>query len=403
MSSEVDNSTTLDRDVEAQQDVMIRFMEDVLSSIGGRESCSENEKRLGDRVGDAWERLNFEVRREPFYCHPAAFLSVLPIGALIYAAAVTIYMFNPVLGGIVGMLFALTAVLETLNYRRIVDWLFPKKQGINVAGIIRSRSEPKRRVIVNAHLDSAYEFLLWYYLGNWANLLLIIIILCAPIPIVGALLAITGWGGDAAVICMGWVGVGSLPLVLCLLFFRSKTPVPGAMDDLAGVAVLIGLGELIAHGEGLDSTEVVLLGSSSEEAGLRGAMHWAETHRKENADIPSYAIVVDNIYDERYLCVVERELLPGTRHDKNLVELAHRVAHERNLKIKSVVIPFGASDATAFTRNGVRATSLLAQDTSKLVFNYHTRHDTLDNVRPVSLSVTLQVVRDMIAALDRGA
>jgi len=48
------------------------------------------------------------------------------------------------------------------------------------------------------------------------------------------------------------------------------------------------------------------------------------------------------------------------------------------------------------------ATCLLAQDTSKLVFNYHTRHDTLDNVRPRSLSVMLQMVKDMIAELDRG-
>ena len=396
------NSTSIDTDVEAQQDVMIQFMDDVLTNIGGRESCSDDEKRLGDRVGDAWERLNFEVRREPFYCHPAAFLSVLPIGALVYAAAVTIYMFNPVFGGILGMLFVLSVVLETLNYRRVLDPLFQKKQGVNVAGVIRSRSERKRRVIVNAHLDSAYEFTLWYYLGNWANLLLIIIILCSPIPTIGALLAITGWSGDASVISMGWVGVGSLPLVLCLLFFRSKTPVPGAMDDLAGVAVLLGLGKLIAHGEGLDSTEVVLLGSSSEEAGLRGALHWAETHRLKNADIPTYAIVVDNIYDERYLRVVEREILPGTRHDPELVELARRVAHDRDLQITSIAIPFGASDATAFTRNGVRATCLLAQDTSKLVFNYHTRHDILDNVRPRSLTVMLQVVKDMIAALDRG-
>jgi hypothetical protein len=82
MSSAAPNTEpTLDADVEAQQDIMIQFMDDVLSSIGGREACSHDEKRLGDRIGDAWERLGFEVRREPFACHPAAVFWLFGVGA----------------------------------------------------------------------------------------------------------------------------------------------------------------------------------------------------------------------------------------------------------------------------------------------------------------------------------
>ena len=67
------------------------------------------------------------------------------------------------------------------------------------------------------------------------------------------------------------------------------------------------------------------------------------------------------------------------------------------------MIPLGASDATAFAQAGVATVALLCQDATRLVPNYHTRLDTLDHVRPESLSVMLQLVLDMIAEIDRGA
>ena len=60
-------------------------------------------------------------------------------------------------------------------YWEFVDPLFPREQGENIVGVIRPRGDVKRRVLVSAHTDSAYEFTLWYFLKN------------ASVPIIGSL------------------------------------------------------------------------------------------------------------------------------------------------------------------------------------------------------------------------
>ncbi|MCK5799843.1 MAG: M20/M25/M40 family metallo-hydrolase, partial [Deltaproteobacteria bacterium] len=179
-------------------------------------------------------------------------------------------------------------------------------------------------------------------------------------------------------------------------------PVPGAMDDLAGVGILMGLGNVLAQDNPLATTEVVILATGAEEAGLRGADQWARAHREEIAKVPTNALVIDGVYDEKHLRVVRRELFTLVRHDPGLVELATRVAQDRGRKMQVSVVPIGASDATVFSRAGIKSTLLMCQDISRLVPNYHTRNDVLEHVQPRSLTVVLQVVKDMLVALDRG-
>ena len=71
---------------------------------------------------------------------------------------------------------------------------------------------------------------------------------------------------------------------------------------------------------------LVLLATSSEEAGLRGAKRYASAHAGELAATPSFGLFVDGVYDERFLTVVYRELFTGVHHDARLVQLAKDVA-----------------------------------------------------------------------------
>jgi putative aminopeptidase FrvX len=111
---------------------------------------------------------------------------------------------------------------------------------------------------------------------------------------------------------------------------------------------------------------------------------------------------VDGVYDEKHLSVVNRELLIGARHSPRLVELARRAAAQRGRSIKVTMVPVGATDAAAFTLAGIPSTCILCQDTSRLVPHYHTRLDTAEKVRPESLSVTLQLLIDMIRSIDES-
>jgi putative aminopeptidase FrvX len=144
----------------------------------------------------------------------------------------------------------------------------------------------------------------------------------------------------------------------------------------------------------------VLLGLSSEEAGLRGAKRYAAAHRGEQKGLPTSAIFLDGIYDETYLTVFSKEVWPGARMDPGLVDLARQAAEDNGFKIKVGVLPLGATDATAFALAGIPSVSMCLWDNTRLVPHYHTRHDTIEHIRPQSLAVALQTVIEMLRRID---
>ena len=100
--------------------------------------------------------------------------------------------------------------------------------------------------------------------------------------------------------------------------------------------------------------------------------------------------------------MVNREICKGAKHDPWLVKQAQEVAASNGWPIKTAPIPLGGSDAAAFSREGgVPSTCILCQDVSRLVPNYHTRHDTIDYIRPESLSFALQMVIEMVERIDK--
>jgi hypothetical protein len=389
---------------------MYGLVERVISDIGPRESCGEKEKELGRLMAEELKPYCDEIKTETFTCSPKAFLGAFPFLVAIYVAALVLYYIYPPISVCltavgVGVLF-----FETIRYHEFIDFLFPRREGENVAGIIRPRGETKRRVIVSAHLDSAYEFKVWYWFKGFAVPVMALAFL-AILILLGASLARTiadssGVPDNTAYTVLGIVCIAMSVFVLPFAFFHTGDVVPGAMDNMTGISVVAGLGRYLRDagesGEYVpENTEVVLLCLSSEEAGLRGAKRYAARHKEELKAIPTYGIFLDCIYDERYLLVNTRELWTGAKLDPYLVKVAQEAAGGNGFPIKTTLVPVGATDASAFALAGIPSVSLLCQDTSRLVPNYHTRLDTLEFVRPQSLAVSLQMMIDMLKRIDR--
>lgn len=391
---------------ERHRDLMYSFLDGALADIGARESCSENERRLGRRLAKLWAELGFNVRTEGFECHPKAFLGFIPFAALLNLAAVAAYWFAPLLCFLLAAAGAVATFFELVRYRELLDPLFPRQRGENVVGVLAPRTQAKRRVIVCAHQDSAYEFTLWYLLKNAAVPVMLLGFAALPVTMLAGLAKVlAGSGANAAIFdWLGYLCLALCPFAGLNLFFHVYLVVPGAMDDLAGVSVLVGLAKALSEerqsGGGLRQTEVVLLASSSEEAGLRGAKRYTQQHRGELHALRSHGIFVDGIYDEAFLTVLTGEAFTGAKHDPLLIQLAKDAAARRDRPIRATVLALGATDASAFAVEGLSSVCLLAQDTTRLVPNYHTRLDVIDHVRPESLSVTLQLVLDMIERID---
>ena len=195
--------------------------------------------------------------------------------------------------------------------------------------------------------------------------------------------------------------------------------VPGAGDDLSGIAVLHAFGGAAAAaraaggagglaGESLRAllarTEVVLLATSGEEAGLRGAKRYVERHAASLAAVPTAAVVLESTHDEAFLSVIRAEAFTRAIHDASLCNAAAAEALRLNASrpLRSVVLPLGATDGSAFTAAGVATAVLQAVDVRTLPPEYHTRRDVLSSVRPQALQAQLARLLRRAAAVGRG-
>jgi hypothetical protein len=394
------------------QDYMFGLLKKVIDEIGPRPACSEAEKKLGRLLVEEWKPVCDRVDVESFTCSPRAYMGHLRLSVLFCLVAVILYWFYPPASFALVTLSLIIPILESRGCREVVDFLFARKRGDNIIAVIQPREEARQRVIVSAHQDSANEFYLLYRLRSAALVLMAIAFLGVLLILGGSLARTVAYfigSADAKVYTViGIVAIALTPMVGATFFFYTNRSVPGAMDDMAGLAVVSGLGRCLDEAEesghpSLRSTEVVLLATSSEEVGMRGAKRYVERHLNELKEIPTYGLFLECICDEELLTVIDREPLAGARHDPHLVKLAQEAAGKRGWPIRTRQIGVGFSDSSAFSLKGIPAICLLCADSSRiqLMPNYHNRNDVYEHIHPKSLWVSLQMVIDIIERIDR--
>ena len=448
---------------------MVQFMNETLLAGGdgverGRASCSLAERELGEALSSAWAEWGFETRREAFSCAPLAFLGVIPVSILLWFRALRKYHSSPLAAAAaVGLGFALF-VLETVRYREVVDGLgfpFPQQigarpvplpaaaqaltplSGINVVGTLHPADgrTATRRLIVSAHQDrhvpalrsrpsasltpsrSAYEFNVFWWFGKAAPAVMAATIALQLLMLACALAGVCAAASPLAArlhaSAFRPLAVASL-LLLPSAVWHVGREVPGAGDNLSGVAVMHAFGAELAAAAAaarggaepgvyaylqpqLQSTEVVLLATSAEEAGLRGAKRFVETNLASLRALPTAVVVLEDTHERAELGVVAHELYPGAVHDRALVRLALSAARRAGLsQVKRLVLPLGGTDATAFTRAGLAALVLTATNLRSLPPQYHTRLDVLESVERGALEDQLRLVLEIAAEVGRG-
>ncbi|NCA93414.1 M20/M25/M40 family metallo-hydrolase, partial [bacterium] len=181
----------------------------------------------------------------------------------------------------------------------------------------------------------------------------------------------------------GIVALLFVPFLIGMYFmWDEKTTVDGANDNLSGcymgIAILKALKD---EGIELEHTEVGVILSGSEEAGLRGAKAWCEQHKGEFDDVPTWIFSYDTIHDSKFLMVNYRDLNGTVKSDKEVGDMFYDTATEMNIKCnKGMVPPFGgATDSAAFAQAGMKSTGITALN-HVLEDYYHTLRDTADNM-----------------------
>lgn len=386
----------------------------IIQKYGPRAPGSEAEFRAQKRLAKLVSKWSDKVEIEEFVVHRQAFMGFIPFTVLMAIISTFLFVFDKsLIAFILLILGAIPLVFEFVMYKKFLDPFFPGHTSHNVIARRAPREEIKKRIIFCGHSDSQYEWTLNYKLGgNGMKAFLIPAVVGMIVLIFLSLIRfiamdIVGVSSEAAATFFKVLSYAMFVFVPCyigFLFFQNPfRSVPGANDNLSGCFVAMGvLKSLDEAGIRFKNTEVCVLFSGSEEAGLRGAKDYAKRHKDEltDDDIETVVIALDTFRDLSDLNIYDRDLSGTVKHNKHVKKLVKKAGENCGLDLKYASVYIGASDAAAFTQQGVKATCFAAMDPTPPRY-YHTRLDNWDILVPEAIEKGLEVMVETACLYDQ--
>jgi hypothetical protein len=159
----------------------------------------------------------------------------------------------------------------------------------------------------------------------------------------------------------------------------SSETVPGANDNLTGVAVLVELARALAE-RPVENLRVILLSCGSEESFQEGVTAFIARHDADLAPETTDVICVDTVGSPE-LCAAEGEgMLVMRDYDSELKNLFSDCAAELGIGMRRGLRFSFSSDAIPWMRRGHRAMMLGSINHRRAPSNYHWPSDHADNV-----------------------
>lgn len=371
----------------------------------GEEQACEYYAQMAKELGcDSAVVEAFEENPGSFYgwIYYSVSLTLASIPAYFVAPALTVGLNAASLG---------IALAQFGAYIKLMDPLFPKKTGHNMTAIKKPKGEVKRRIIFNGHPDAAWEWPVNYKLGGvgfeghailgFSAIFYYTILGLLRWKKEGAFVKVA----DAGLKKAGLYGLPFVPFLIGLYWLWNENRiVDGANDNLTGCEMgMAVLKSLKDEGIELENTEIGVILSGSEEAGLRGAKAWCEAHKGEFDDVPTFIYSYDTIHDPKYLMVNYRDLNGTVKADKDVSDLFYESAKELGIPCKKGWVPplGGATDSAAFAQGGFRVTGITGLN-HKLESYYHTRKDSYDNLNEEGIANCFAVTMKVLEKFDKG-
>ncbi len=386
---------------------IVREIAHICRTMKPRAPGSEGEREAAAHMAGVLERECgcVNVATESFEAHPGAFYGYFWFSAALDLLCGACFFIRPWLSLLFGGLTLLLFLLQFILYRQVIDPLFPRAESVNVTAVRPCRGEVRQRVFLNGHIDAAWEFPLNHLFGGVVfeipGAMALTGVLYFMVLSVCAVCGSGGWVRPA-----GQWGLLFMPFfALVAATYNPRRIVDGANDDLSGCYIGIALlREMERIGITLEHTEVGLILTGSEEAGLRGAKAWCEAHRSDYRDVPTFVVCFDTIHDPRFLMVNRRDLNGTVAADRELCEMLRRAAESVGVAYRiGCVPPFGgATDSAAFAQGGFRSVAVTGLN-HKLEDYYHTRRDSFDNLNAEGLEQCYRATAAFVAGMDQQA
>lgn len=393
---------------------MVDEITHICTKFEKRSPGSKGELQACEYMAETLKEYGCEkVEIESFKENPNAFFGWIYVTFTLVFIAMGLLFVSPVISAILIAAGFAVCFLQFGAYKKFVDKLFKEATGHNVFAIKKCKGETKRRIIFNGHPDAVWEWPVNYALGGVAfeghliisalGALYYLILSIVTTVKVGAV----GSVADGGVLLKFYLwGLLFVPFMFGMYFmWNERRIVDGANDNLSGCYMGIALMKALKdEGIELENTEVGVMISGSEEAGLRGSKAWSEKHKNDFDDVPTFFYSYDTIYDPKYLAVNYRDLNGTVKTDKDVGDLFYESAEELGITCSKGWVPplGGATDSAAFTQAGLRATGITGLN-HKIESYYHTRKDTYTNMNEKGLADCFAVTVKVLEKFDKGA
>ena len=374
----------------------------LIDKFGPREAGSKSCQNCAEEIFNDLKGFADSAKKQEFDVHTGAFLGWIRILVVLYAISVAMLWLNmPLVSGILLLSGILIMVFQFFLYKHFIDFLFPKKTGVNVWGAVEPEGEVKRQVIISGHHDSARVFNFFIHQPKLYALRVtggigILIFICV-LSFVFALLPI------GSVIPAVLASLGAV-IVLQLWFFYSSKSTPGAGDNLIASMMAVEALRSIKSASKLKHTRVIAASFDAEEEGLRGAYAFAKANAKMLKEVPTYLYNIDCPYYLKDMFFLTSDINASVQLSEEFAKKCGEAADSLGYKVQVKPITFltGGTDAGELAKYGVQATTMMAMpwDNTERAAVYHTMNDTCDAVERHAVKAGLEVFFEVVKAMD---
>ena len=175
--------------------------------------------------------------------------------------------------------------------------------------------------------------------------------------------------------------------------------VPGANDNLSGVAVLAVLGDMLRERppRGL---RVILLSAGAEETLQEGIRGFAEKHFGDLARETTYFLNVDSVGSPELTLLEGEGPFLMREYTESFKELVARAAERAGVPLRRGMRARTSTDGTVPLRAGYPTATLVSINEYKSIDNYHWPTDVPDNVNLLTVEQALTLADAVLGELE---
>lgn len=364
-----------------------------------RASASAGEARAAELIAEELREAGARVRLEAEDAHGGYWW---PVGILTGLAAVAGAIFGRFAAAVAG-LFAAAAVTDDVTggnqwFRRR---FLPKRTTTNVVAEM-GPEDASETMLVIAHHDAAHSGLV-FHPELPRNVLRRFPKLAENAETTPG----TMWGsvfGPLAVAAGGLLGLRSLRgfgVFLCAGYaaamadIGARRVVPGANDNLTGVAVLLSLARSLRD-EPVPGLRVILLSTGSEESFMEGMQAFGRRHFGDLPRERTQVICLDTVGSPHLLALEGEGMVWMNEYPKDVLARVRDAARDLDVFLYPGLRLRNATDGLIALRAGYPTVTFGSVDEFKLPTNYHWPTDTPDRVDYATVADAARLARELL-------